>query len=173
MADIKYVDLAEWQKLGGLQEANRLFFHTHGWALEATIVEESGDRKMRERIQKALAKHAGGSPYDPARDDPDYLAGSYSKIVEDILEALYPIGSVRLSGIWDYSDDPEGVVFGSWPEEYVAKAEAVHAKRLAHFKARSAMFRGDDGPWRAPRDPGEEDESDIEPFDYVWEDPTK
>ncbi len=57
---VKYMDLKEFREKGYLQEANRLFFHPLGLALEMT------------------------------------------------LEAN---GEIKLSGIWDYRDDEEGVMF--------------------------------------------------------------
>ncbi len=37
---IKYMDIAEFRKLGYLQEANRLFFHPHGLALDVQVDED-------------------------------------------------------------------------------------------------------------------------------------
>ena len=37
---MKYLDIAEFRKLGFLQEANRQFFHPLGLALEVTINED-------------------------------------------------------------------------------------------------------------------------------------
>lgn len=40
MSNRKRVDIAEWRKSGYLQEANRLFFHPHGLALEVTVADD-------------------------------------------------------------------------------------------------------------------------------------
>lgn len=40
MSDRKYMDIAEFSRLGFLQEANRQFFHPHGLALEVTVEED-------------------------------------------------------------------------------------------------------------------------------------
>lgn len=168
MSDRKYLDIEEWRKRGGLQEVNRLYFNPHGQALVVTIItaDEGGwddysNTAIRERVTKMAA--ALMDVLDMGDEDRAVRAA------QQVLTILYPPGTVFLSGIWDDSDDPEGVVFGSWSEEDVARAEAVHEDRLRHFKARSALFFGEDGPWRAPQDPGQEYESDVEPFTYVWE----
>lgn len=75
---VRYMDIREFRDLGILQEANRLFFHPLGLALE---VQSDGD-------------------------------------------------NFRLSGIWDYRDDVEGVVFGDKPD--AGKAKAVEAERRKH-----------------------------------------
>ena len=60
--DIKRLDIKEFREKGFLQEANRLFFHPLGLALEIEI--------------------------------------------DDVT------GIERLSSVWDYRDDPEGMLFG-------------------------------------------------------------
>lgn len=92
LEEIKYIDIGEFQRLGFLQEVNRLFFHPVGLALE-------------------VLRH------------------------ED--------GIVTLGGIWDYRDDPEGVMFGGeyiQGEVAVEKANSVAVEREKHRAARVAMF---------------------------------
>lgn len=60
-SDIKLMQVSEFRREGFLQEANRLFFHPLGLALEVNI-DDNGDES--------------------------------------------------LGGIWDYRDDPVGIVFG-------------------------------------------------------------
>ena len=89
------MDIAEFQRLGFLQEANRLFFHPLGLALEVRRPTEEGD--------------------PPA----------------------------CISGIWDYRDDPEGVIFGGEylrGEEAITKAANVAAERERHVEARKALL---------------------------------
>lgn len=82
--EIPRMDIAEFRRVGFLQEANRLFFHPLGLAL-AVVIEADG--------------------------------------------------SERLGGIWDYRDDPEGMLFG--PGEIDAeKAASVEAERLKHAAER-------------------------------------
>ena len=89
------MDIAEFQRLGYLQEANRLFFHPLGLALEITTPTEEGE--------------------PPA----------------------------FISGVWDYRDDPEGMVFGG---EYLTgddartKAANVATERQRHTEARIALL---------------------------------
>jgi len=60
MKDIKRIDIKEFREFGFLQEANRLFFHPLGLALEVEIDDD---------------------------------------------------GNEKLGGIWDYRDDPRGILF--------------------------------------------------------------
>lgn len=83
---VKMMDLGEFVRGGFLQEANRLFFHPLGLALELTC---DG-------------------------------------------------GQARVSGIWDYREDPEGIAFGDPPD--VAKAQAVEEERHRHEAPRMALF---------------------------------
>lgn len=59
--DIKRMDIAEFRERGYLFEANRMFFHPLGLALEVIVNEETGEEE--------------------------------------------------LGGIWDFRDDPEGILF--------------------------------------------------------------
>lgn len=91
--EIRRMDIREFRELGFLQEANRLFFHPRGLALE--IVGE-----------------------------------------ED--------GTERLGGIWDYRDDPEGIVFTESPD--AEKAERVAEEYRRHAAARTELFGLNSGP---------------------------
>lgn len=77
---IKYMNIKEFREKGFLQEANRLFFHPLGLALEIEIN------------------------------------------VEDRSE--------KISGVWDYRDDPEGVLFG---EDMLSpdKAQRINELRMS------------------------------------------
>jgi len=85
---VKRLDMAVFRDLGLLQEANRLFFHPLGLALEWTAGDETT-----------------------------------------------PAG---ITGVWDYRDDPEGMMFGEGLDP--AKMEAVEAERWRHVAARRALF---------------------------------
>lgn len=115
MGDVKYLSVAEFVSAGWLQEANRLFFHPHGLALEVTVPDE------------------GGEPF--------------------------------LSGVWDYRDDPEGVVFGGLEEGERSRAVGVEAERWRHFTARAELF----GRPHAHPDRIADDAADVQPLDWVYE----
>ena len=72
--------------MGFLQEANRIFFHPLGLALEVVVEED---------------------------------------------------GTERLGGVWDYRDDPEGMIFDSCD---ASRAAAVDAERERHRTARTALL---------------------------------
>jgi hypothetical protein len=79
---MKYIDIKEFREKGFLQEANRLFFHPFGLALE--IIQD---------------------------DD----------------------GVERLGGIWDYRDDPEGMIFDDLSKD-INKEKADYIHKLAEDK---------------------------------------
>jgi hypothetical protein len=168
MTDCKYVDIAEWQALGGLQEANRLFFHPHGWALEITSVREplEADGKLVQQLVEilrddvrigALIQLAAGGDLGAAE-----LSTRIEKLAVGIGRSLYPVGTKYLSGIWDSSGDNEGIMFGSWTDQDRAKVKAVEARRSEFREARRKLFYG------GRVEPlGTED---VEPTDYEWTD---
>lgn len=50
-------------------------------------------------------------------------------------------GTERLHGIWDYREDPEGIVFGDGPN--AEKADRVAMERARHTAARTAVMGND------------------------------
>lgn len=92
MSDIKRIDIAEFREKGFLQEANRLFFHPHGLALEVVVNED---------------------------------------------------GTTVLGGVWDYRDDPEGIIFGApLTSEMRRKRDIVAAEQDRHREARLRLLGG-------------------------------
>lgn len=87
--DIKGIEVAEFVRLGFLQEANRQFFHPRGLALSAVV------------------------------DD----------------------GQSWLGKVWDYRDDPEGIVFADLTgDECRQKAEHVAAEMRKHAAERRIRY---------------------------------
>ena len=82
---VKRIAIKKFRDRGYLQEANRLFFHPLGLALEVIIDE---------------------------------------------------LGGVRLGGVWDDRDDPEGHVFDTFDPE---KAKMVATEREAKREARANL----------------------------------
>ena len=76
---IKRIDIKEFRKFGFLQEANRMFFHPLGLALEV-IIEDS-------RIGSALFH------------------------LRRAMLSLFGKNREYIGGIWDYRDDPEGMLY--------------------------------------------------------------
>ena len=83
---MKYMSIEEFKERGYLQEANRLFFHPLGLALEVSIDNDSGD--------------------------------------------------IKLSGVQDNRDDPEGMIFGDYDRE---KADRIWGEMLSKVDARVAL----------------------------------
>lgn len=86
---VKRMDIAEFRRLGYLQEVNRQFFHPLGLALEVVEVEEDG--------------------------------------------------SMRLGGIWDCRDDPEGMIFEERSLDLV-KARYVETEQRRFAAARETRL---------------------------------
>ena len=85
MKDVAYMDIADFQRLGFLQELNRQFLHPLGLALEVVI-----------------------------EDD----------------------GTTRLGYIWDYRNDPEGMMFNDLSSSEEAEKAAYV---LRHFEERAKV----------------------------------
>lgn len=120
--DVKRIDIAEFRKRGFLQEVNRQFFHPLGLALEVVIEDE------------CIVCGGSGKGPEPRRQDPTCGAcnASGKRPPEEVEE--------QLGGIWDYRDDPEGILFGgdlTVDPSYVA---TVEAERKRHVKAREALL---------------------------------
>ena len=91
--NIKRIDIKEFRQQGYLQEANRLFFHPLGLALEVKINKETGQES--------------------------------------------------LGGIWDYRDDPEGVLYEEGAldtPEAMEKAANIEFERKEKAAVRVSRF---------------------------------
>jgi hypothetical protein len=158
MPEIKWIDAREFREAGFLQEANRLFFHPHGLALAVTTVKDEGpvytlalSAAQYETLREVLAERF---------DIPESIGGGTDD-VREVIEAVdaalrYDVGDSYFQGVWDYRDDPEGVIFGSWYGQDREKVERVAAEREKHREARTAMFGEDTDVepigWEAPPD---------------------
>ena len=98
---IKRMNIKEFRNKGFLQEANRLFFHPLGLALE--ILTDWPEDVTPEEKKK----------YKTAFDHP---------------KAKYSLG-----GVWDYRDDPEGMLFGkdSLDQKKIALVEKLRASKIS------------------------------------------
>lgn len=160
MGERKHMDLTEWREMGGLQEVNRLFFHPCGLALEMTLVDEGGWSEDSPSAQALAAKlKANGVMIKDTSEDEDWDESDYIYLAREMLTAQHPPGSVFLSGIWDAREDPEGIVFGTDPDDKREKAIAVHEERQKRFEARRRLF---DNPRHSLL-------ADVEPLDWVSE----
>lgn len=91
--DINYITIDEFQAEGYLHELNRQFLHPLGLALE---VRQGWTRKD---VEKAL-------------DEAGIQFGSDA--VDSCMTMIRVLGLDKrhLGGVWDYRDDPEGMVYG-------------------------------------------------------------
>jgi len=87
--EIKRMDIAEFRRLGYLQEINRRVLHPAGLALE--ILHEAD-------------------------------------------------GTERFGGVWDYRDDPEGIIYEGDLADLAPKAALVEAEIDKHREARAALL---------------------------------
>lgn len=120
MSDIKYMNIKEFREKGFLQEANRLFFHPCGLALEVACKDCSG----------CLAIFGNIAPDCPVCHG----------------DGADPEGEEYISGVWDYRDDPEGIYFGftednDYTKESWQKHQNVTEEAKRHRDAREALFK--------------------------------
>lgn len=124
--DIKHIDIDEFRALGFLQEVNRLVLHPAGLAMEIT---EPGWTK------KEFAEHLRANGYQYG---PDAIDNAWAAVV------LLGLDKTHISGVWDYREDPEGMVYGA-DQMTEEKRASVRALWEEHREARNDMFGGDDG----------------------------
>ena len=101
---IKRMNIKEFRKVGFLQEANRLFFHPLGLALEIIATwpkDVTAEEKKKYKI-----------PFN------------------------HPKAKHSLGGVWDYRDDPEGMLFGDDAMIDKKKVAAVEKLRTSKLPAR-------------------------------------
>lgn len=116
---IVYMDIGEFREAGFLQEANRLFFHPLGLALSMHTGFD------RESMAVAL-REAGIQFGEDARDCCWTLV------------TVLGLDKPHLSSVWDYRDDPEGMLFG--PDQIdPAKIAAVKEERDSHLDVRQEL----------------------------------
>lgn len=109
------MSIAEFREAGYLQEANRLFFHPLGLALEVVTEPCGCDGGL---VEKGPAGATYSAPCDRCRGG----------------------GTVeRLGGVWDYREDPEGIVFG---DDMIdpAKVLVVETEMLKHAETREELL---------------------------------
>lgn len=139
MDDRKRIDPGEFREIGFLQEANRLFFHPHGLALEMGVV--------RDDDEYSFPMTYVGLDASTLATVRALLAGE--RVPEEdcvhVAKALdggdtYEPGDCYFAGCWDSRDDPEGIYYGDWAQAAVEKADRVAAERKRHYIARARMF---------------------------------
>jgi hypothetical protein len=129
MTQPKRIDIAEFRRLGLLQEVNRQFFHPLGLALEA-VIDNDHCQTCGAVVESTI--HATGSR------NPEIAKAAH---------AFAP--TQRLGGIWDYRDYPEGISYGadvtSRPE-WIADAERVAKMQRDRYESRTKAL----GYWIQP-----------------------
>lgn len=116
---IKKMPVSAFRSVGYLHEVNRLLLHPLGLAMEINLATEPMRVvRLKERgcvVLEQLCREslAGQGPFrgDDAADLLDALGA-------ERMEA----GDETLGGIWDYSDDPEGMTYG---EDLLSPLKAV------------------------------------------------
>lgn len=125
---INYGDVDELRSIGFIQEANRLFFHPHGLAVEVAPGGWS-EAQLRAWLSEQADVPVGEGQVE--------ALVAFAKHVR--LDRTY------ISGVWDYRHDPEGVGYTHVLDtpSAPAKAERVAAVRAEferHAAARTVMF---------------------------------
>lgn len=155
----KHIDIAEFRDIGFVYEGNRQFFHPHGLALEITIVDSEGWTEDNERVKmmaEAIMSRMYGTLVDVDAAAEADMRRECVELAIAAMMAIYPPGSQHISGVWDYRDDKEGIIFGEATEDGEQKAARVLAERERHRAFRSALF-----------DREGEIDSDIEPLGWT------
>lgn len=108
---IKHIDITEFREEGYLQEANRLFFHPLGLALETTVCD-----------------NCEGTGEEPGTNNHCQGLARQGQLGE--LEGGCDGRGEWISGVWDYRDDPEGVVMdGSLIDDPVFAEKANRVRK--------------------------------------------
>jgi hypothetical protein len=144
---IKHMPISEFRSDGYLQELNRLFLHPLGLALEVTVMDaETDDARLIEQIAPIIAGLLDDAKADA---DPEHAA---REIARAIVADFWPRGSEHISGVWDYRDDPEGMVYGAG-EIDVNKADRIGVLLAHKLAEREGLLGfGVQGPTDVPRD---------------------
>lgn len=124
MDDVKRIDIKEFQELGFLQEVNRLFFHPLGLALEVVIEDEC---EMCGGTGRYMLQRGG----EPTKLCPE-CEGSKKRPKDKI--------TYRLGGVWDYRDDPEGIIYDGDYLPELEKAVRVAEEKGKHEEARIKLI---------------------------------
>lgn len=162
-----YIPVQELSDQGFIQEANRLFFHPCGLALERRIItngwspdEVDGSEWMQARIFDIFEALRKSCPERFMVADGSAVDGdALNEAALAVCQALWPNGSTHLSGVQDLRDDPEGLVFGADPVDKIQKAATVRNERMRRWQARSKLWNG--GPLEISTP------SDVEPLGWV------
>lgn len=125
---------------------------------EVEVVILNGGSEIAEKVARLLNQPSSQSTIPPAPTEPEVKVMSPSEFraigfLQEInrlflhprglaLEVVVGDGPERLGRIWDYREDPEGVVFGGEPGSIISatKAEAVERQFQVHLPAREALL---------------------------------
>jgi hypothetical protein len=124
--NVKRIDIAEFRERGYLQEVNRLMLHPLGLALEVVV----DDCKFC----------AASGRIDGGKNHCEHCDGRGK--------------TERLGGVWDYRDDPEGMMYAGEPGSMIdpVKVKRVADELDAHVPGREAIL----GAGRFIQTPGSE-----------------
>lgn len=128
--DITYMEIDEFREQGYLQEVNRLVLHPAGLALEVT------SPWTRKDIEDWVAETNADHIESVGNIDPVAYLWSFIQAAR--------MDKWHLSGVWDYRDDPEGMVYAK-DQMSEEKRESVRAEWAKHKQAREEMLGGPDG----------------------------
>lgn len=117
--EIVYLPIAEFRDRGYLQEVNRRVLHPLGLALEVSTVPLLDALDLLDAI-KVEFRTIAASP-----EQTDVYAAAVGRAVTSQLAEQ--MGVERISGVWDYRGDPDGIRYVLSPEDAAAAIERAIA----------------------------------------------
>jgi hypothetical protein len=131
---IEKMSVKEFREQGYLQEVNRMFLHRLGLAMEMLIVDKDlyqGDltvKEYNENLNKVKKKIEESNDFTESEKD----------MLDGIL-ALADDGWM-FGQVWDYRDDPEGMLFGEITDKHIERGERIVGEMIEKAKVRNKKY---------------------------------
>lgn len=136
VTEIPHMPIAEFRAAGWIQEINRRLLHPVGLAVEVTTVDANGDTGLRDLIEDAMQDYCVRADIFTGPHQDSLLEG----LAKAVADRLAPPGSERISGVWDYREDPEGIYFGGLNPNLGPRARALEDLRRERAITRRAAL---------------------------------
>lgn len=134
MEDIKKMSIHNFRELGYLRELNRRLLHRLGLALEVCYLDKD---IYKNKITIDDFNDSLKVMKDKVKESDDFT--QYEK---DILSELLTISKdgVIFGRVWDYRDDPEGMIFAKIDDKAVKQGKDIELELAEKDRARRKEF---------------------------------